>query len=129
MQVIIRAADIQDRDGGMLLKGSLFGLYPFLLKLYADSGYQGPSSGRTACRLRPSQPGNRQAIRPPQVRRAAEAVDRRVNDRLAEPMLTAGQGLGMPEPLRARLPALGFGPHHAPKMMPKHQMISDGILG
>ena len=22
--------------------GSLFGLYPFLLKLYADSGYQGP---------------------------------------------------------------------------------------
>ncbi len=22
--------------------GSLFGLFPFLLKLYADSGYQGP---------------------------------------------------------------------------------------
>jgi hypothetical protein len=22
--------------------GALFGLYPFLLKLYADSGYQGP---------------------------------------------------------------------------------------
>jgi hypothetical protein len=22
--------------------GSLFGLYPFLLKLYADSGYKGP---------------------------------------------------------------------------------------
>jgi transposase len=42
MQAIIHAADIQDRDGGVLLMGALFGLYPFLLKLYADSGYQGP---------------------------------------------------------------------------------------
>jgi len=39
---IVHAADIQDRDGGPLLMGALFGLYPFLLKLYADSGYQGP---------------------------------------------------------------------------------------
>jgi hypothetical protein len=28
--------------------GSLFGLYPFLLRLYADSGYQGPQS-RLGC--------------------------------------------------------------------------------
>ena len=42
MQAVIHAADIQDRDGGVLLVGSLFGLFPFLLKLYADSGYQGP---------------------------------------------------------------------------------------
>jgi len=41
MQAIIHAADIQDRDGGVLLMSSLFGLYPFLLKLYADGGYQG----------------------------------------------------------------------------------------
>ena len=52
MQAIIHAADIQDRDGGVLLMGSLFGLYPFLLKLYADSGYQGPkfqAGLRTVC--------------------------------------------------------------------------------
>jgi hypothetical protein len=42
MQAIVHAADIQDRDGGVLLMGSLLGLFPFLLKLYADSGYQGP---------------------------------------------------------------------------------------
>lgn len=42
MQAVVHAADIQDRDGGVLLMGSLFGLFPFLLKLYADSGYQGP---------------------------------------------------------------------------------------
>ncbi len=41
MQAIIHAADIQHRDGGLLLMGSRFGLFPFLLKLYADSGYQG----------------------------------------------------------------------------------------
>ena len=29
-----------DRDGGAWLLGTLFSLYPFLLKLYADGGYQ-----------------------------------------------------------------------------------------
>jgi len=42
MQAVVHAADVQDRDGGVLLMGSLLGLYPFLLKLYADSGDQGP---------------------------------------------------------------------------------------
>ena len=41
MHAVIHAADIQDRDGGVLVMASLFGLYPFLLKLYADGGYQG----------------------------------------------------------------------------------------
>lgn len=41
MHAIVHGADIQDRDGGVLLMGTLFGLYPFLLKLYADGGYQG----------------------------------------------------------------------------------------
>jgi transposase len=42
LQVIVHAADIQDRDGGTLLLATLFGLFPFLRKLYADGGYQGP---------------------------------------------------------------------------------------
>ena len=37
----VHAADIQDRDGGVPVMASSFGLYPFLLKLYADGGYQG----------------------------------------------------------------------------------------
>ena len=41
MQAMVHAADIQDRDGGAMLMATLFGLYPFLLKLYADGGYQG----------------------------------------------------------------------------------------
>ena len=42
MEAVVHAADVQDRDGGVLLVASLFGMYPFLLKLYADAGYQGP---------------------------------------------------------------------------------------
>ena len=41
MRATVHAADIQDRDGGVMLMATLFGLYPFLLKLYADAGYQG----------------------------------------------------------------------------------------
>jgi transposase len=42
MQAVVHAADVQDRDGGVLVMATLFGLYPFLLTLYADSGYAGP---------------------------------------------------------------------------------------
>ena len=41
MHALVHAADIQDRDGGVMVMAALFGLYPFLLKLYADGGYQG----------------------------------------------------------------------------------------
>jgi transposase len=43
MHAVVHAADLQDRDGGALVMATLFGLYPFLLKLYADGGYQGPN--------------------------------------------------------------------------------------
>ena len=42
LHALVHAANIQDRDGGVLLMRTLFGLYPFLRTLYADSGYQGP---------------------------------------------------------------------------------------
>jgi hypothetical protein len=36
MHAIVHAADIQDRDGGAFVMATMFGLYPFLMKLYAD---------------------------------------------------------------------------------------------
>ena len=42
MHAIVHGADIQDRDGGVLVAATLFGAYPVLLKLYADGGYAGP---------------------------------------------------------------------------------------
>ena len=48
---LVHAADIQDRDGGALVMATMFGLYPFLLKLYADGGYQGPVFRRAASKI------------------------------------------------------------------------------
>jgi transposase len=42
MKAIVHPADIQDRDGGILLLATLFSLYPFVRKIFADAGYQGP---------------------------------------------------------------------------------------
>jgi transposase len=42
LHAIVHPADIQDRDGGKLVLATMFGLHPFLRKLFADGGYQGP---------------------------------------------------------------------------------------
>jgi len=42
LHAVVHTADIQDRDGGILVMATLFGMFPFLRKLYADGGYQGP---------------------------------------------------------------------------------------
>ena len=42
MQAIVHSADVQDRDGGVLLLSTLLGRFPCLEKLFADSAYQGP---------------------------------------------------------------------------------------
>ena len=44
-------ADTQDRDGGALVIATMFGMYPFLLKLYADGGYQGPVFRRAVTKI------------------------------------------------------------------------------
>ena len=42
LQALVTPANVQDRDGGILLLSTLLGLFPFLEKLFADSAYQGP---------------------------------------------------------------------------------------
>jgi hypothetical protein len=41
LHAIVHAADLHDRDGGVLLMATLVGLFPFLRKLCADTSYQG----------------------------------------------------------------------------------------
>ena len=53
LHAIVHPADIQDRDGGILLLATLFGMYPFLKKLFADGGYQGPEFHTALTKLLP----------------------------------------------------------------------------
>jgi putative transposase len=53
LHAIVHSADIQDRDGGVLLLSTLFGLYPFLTKLFADAGYQGPTFRKAQKKILP----------------------------------------------------------------------------
>ena len=41
LHAIVHSAGIQDRDGGIWLLATLFGQFPFLAKLFADSAYAG----------------------------------------------------------------------------------------
>ena len=53
MHAVVHPADIQDRDGGLVVMATLFGLYPFLQTLFADGGYQGPKFRQKVAKLLP----------------------------------------------------------------------------
>jgi transposase len=53
LHAIVHPADIQDRDGGILVMATLFGMFPFLKTLFADSGYQGPKFAKALTKVLP----------------------------------------------------------------------------
>src|ERR1700682_2582653 len=53
LHAIVHTADIQDRDGGVLVMATLFGMFPFLKTLFADSGYQGPKFAKALAKVLP----------------------------------------------------------------------------
>jgi len=42
LHALVTSADVQDRDGGLMVLSTLFGQFPFLKNLFADSAYAGP---------------------------------------------------------------------------------------
>ena len=106
MHAIVHSADIQDHDGGALLMASLFGAFPFLVKLYADGGYQGPEFQRAMKRIlaRVDLEIVKRLGHAKGFRRSAQALDRRTHPRLAWPLPQTRQGSGMPQPQGAGLP-------------------------
>ena len=50
---VVHAADIQDRDGGPLVIKTMHGLFPFVTKLFADGGYQGPQFRHALAKVMP----------------------------------------------------------------------------
>jgi len=53
LHAIVHPADIQDRDGGILLLSSLADRFPLLAKLFADGAYQGPLFHKALAKVRP----------------------------------------------------------------------------
>ena len=120
LQAIVHAADIQDRDGGALLMATLFGLFPFLVKLYADGGYQGPE-------FRNALAGILTRIEVEIVKRPDMATGFVVLPKrwVVERTLAwlgrcrrLGEGLGMPQSKGSHVPAHGIHTPYGQKTMP-----------
>ena len=109
LAAILHAADIQDRDGGVLLMSVLFGAFPFLLKLYADGGYQGPQFRKgVSCVCRQVDVEIVKRSDTAGVFDLTQTLGGRAHHRLAEPVPPPGKGLGMPEPQRTSIPTQGL---------------------
>ena len=118
MQAIVHSAAVQDRDGGVLLLPTLLGRFPYLEKLFADSAYQGPIFAKRSPNPVSGQDRDRQTIRSGEgLRHAAQALDRRANDRLAQPLPKTGQGLGEPQRHGPHVPSFRLHPPHVAKAL------------
>jgi transposase len=53
LHAIVHAADIQDRDGRIMLLSTMFGMHPSLKKPFADAAYQGPGFHNDLARVLP----------------------------------------------------------------------------
>ena len=107
LHAVVHPADIQDRDGGVLVLSTLFGLYPFLQKLFADGGYQGPVFQKASAKiLRICTSKSSNAPIRQKGSSLAVTLGRRMNFRLAYSLPPVGQGFRKSRPKRARFSPL-----------------------
>lgn len=55
VNVVVHPADIQDRDGGLLVLQAVRRLFPFVERIFADAGYQGAATAAAVRALGPWQ--------------------------------------------------------------------------
>lgn len=53
LHALVTPANVQDRDGGIMVLSTLFGQFPFLKKLFGDSAYAGPIFHNGAANVMP----------------------------------------------------------------------------
>jgi hypothetical protein len=88
LHAIVHGADVQDRDGGIMLLATMFGMHPFLRKLFDDAAYQGPRFHDGLARM--------PHIETEIVKRSDQAKGFEVL--VAQSLPQACQGLGEPQP-------------------------------
>ena len=103
--VIIRAADIQDRDGAPDVLNSIRARWPWLRHVFADGGLGRGLAARRARRQGTMDPRHRQALRRgEELRGSAPPMTRRAHLRVARTLPTTQQGLGGNRRIRDRIP-------------------------
>ena len=98
---------------------TLFGMFPFLKTLFADSGYQGPKFAKALAKVLPHL-DIEIVKRSDQVSGFVVLPKRWIverNDCLAQSLPKARQGLGEPQQKSARVLAPRLNPPHAPKTL------------
>jgi hypothetical protein len=129
MHAIVHAANVQDRDGGVWLMAVLFARYPFLVKLYADGGYQGPQFRRAIKKI--LRRVNLEIVKRSDQAKGFVVLPKRwiveTHHSLAEPLPSTGQGLGEPQLQGARLPPPCLDPPHAAKALQSRMMFPDRL--
>ena len=55
VNVVVHPADVQDRDGGLLVLQAARRLFPFVERIFADAGYQGAATAAAVRALGPWQ--------------------------------------------------------------------------
>jgi hypothetical protein len=119
LHAIVHPADIQDRDGGVLVMATLFGMFPFLKTLFADGGYQGPHFAKALAKVLPHLDIEivKRSDRGQRICGLAQALDCRADHRLARSLSKTRQRLGESQPKGARVLAPRLNPPHAQKTM------------
>ena len=112
-----------------MLMSALFGLYPFLLKLYADSGYQGPKFQQGLKRVRDQI--NVEIVKRSDLGNSSCCPGAgSSNGRLAGSTgAAAWPRIGKSQPERSGISTLGVHPADGQKALSDHNMIPDGLSG
>jgi hypothetical protein len=107
------------------MMATLFGLYPFLIKLYADGGYQGAGfqhALRTILKR-----ANIEIVKRSAERFAAQTLDRRRTFAWLGRCRRLAKGLGMSQPQGGCLPQARLHPPHAAKAVQSKMMFPDRL--
>jgi hypothetical protein len=124
LHAVVHPADIQDRDGGVLVLSTLFGMYPFLLKLFVDGGSPGPQFHSAAAAIMPQL--EVEIVKRSDQAKGFEVLPKRF--RLAGQMSQTGKRLRESNPECCRLHSPRLHPPHAAKAMQSLLDFPDSLL-
>jgi hypothetical protein len=108
------------------MMATMFGLYPFLMKLYADGGYQGPLFRRAVAKI--MERVNVEIVKRSESRKRICCPPEAVNVRMARAVQTSRQRLGESQSQGVAFLRLASNQAHAEKTMQSCMISPDRLL-